>query len=128
MSGVKITQKGDFKKSESLLNRVLKLSPSSILHKFGKEGVAKLSSVTPRDTGLTSEKWSYSVEKTKSGYRLSWENDNVVDGIPVAILIQNGHGTKGGTYVEGIDYINPALRPIFEKIADELWKEVVKSE
>lgn len=124
MSWINITQKGDFKKTESFLNKLLHTSPEQILKKYGDIGVKALADNTPVDTGLTAASWSFSVDKNSTGYSLSFNNSNVVNGIPVAILIQHGHGTRGGTYVEGIDYINPALRPIFEQLADDIWKEV----
>ena len=122
--GVRIKQKGDWKKTELLLQNVKKFDPIPILKRYGEIGVAELMSYTPIDTGLTAASWYYEIEKTKDGYILSWNNSNVVDGVNIALLIQYGHGTKGGTYVQGRDYINPALQDIFDTLATQLWREV----
>ena len=119
--------KGDWKRTNTFLKRLLNQDVGSILNKYGKLGVLALAQATPKDTGTTAASWWHKVEKTKEGYRLVWTNSNLSDGIPVAMLIQYGHGTRGGTYVEGIDYINPALAPIFEELADALWKEVTNA-
>lgn len=95
---------------------------------IGEEGVKALKEATPKDTGLTSESWYYEVKQIQNGgtniIRLSFMNSNRKDGVPIALVIQYGHGTRGGGYVEGIDYINPALKPIFEKLANNAWKEL----
>lgn len=98
-----------------------------ILHRFGREGVTALSQATPYDTGLTSQSWDYEVTTTRDSYVITWTNSNVVNGVPIAIILRYGHGTGTGGYVQGRDYINPAIRPIFDKFADEAWKEVVNS-
>lgn len=100
------------------------MSPTSILEKYGREGAKALENATPVKTGLTAASWSYRVEKNGNGYSVSWFNGNVSNGIPIVILLQYGHGTTGGTYVQGVDFINPALAPIFEKLAEAIWKEV----
>ena len=98
-----------------------------LLHKYGKQGVEALELATPKDTGKTASSWSYEIEKTADGYNLVWNNGNLAEpGMPVAVLIQFGHATKSGSYVRGIDYINPALSPVFEKIADNILDEVIK--
>lgn len=94
------------------------------LDNYGKQGVDALAAATPIESGLTAQSWRYEVVKRKRGYSLVWRNTNVVSGVPVAILIQYGHATGTGGWVEGIDYINPVILPLFEKIADEIWKEV----
>ena len=127
---IKFKHTGDFKKTEQFfkkngagLTKNVKITTG--LNALGQEGVEALREATPKRTGKTSESWSYSVEHTSKGIRISWSNSNVVDGnANVALLIQNGHGTPRGTYVEGIDYINPALRPIFDRISDKVWTEV----
>ena len=107
------------------LERLKEVAKVGILNKYGREGVALLSAATPVDTGLTAKSWFYKIEdREHGGVSLSFYNSNIQKGIPIAIILQYGHGTGGGGYVEGIDYINPALRPLFEKIADEVWKEV----
>ena len=98
-----------------------------MLRQYGKEGVEALELATPKDTGKTASSWSYEIETTDDGYNLVWNNTNMAEpGMPVAILIQFGHATKSGTYVRGIDYINPALSPVFQKIADNILDEVIK--
>lgn len=97
------------------------------LQKFGEAGVKALSEATPKKTGKTSESWSYSIDKTDNGVGISWSNSNVNDGVNIAMLIQYGHGTASGYYVEGVDYINPALKSIFDKILDGVWEEVTRN-
>lgn len=121
---VVITSKGSFQKTKSFLKKASKIDYRSILEKYAKEGVRALERATPVDTGLTARSWDYEISVTRSGYSISWTNSNVVDGVPIAIILQYGHGTRNGGYVQGIDYINPAIRPIFDKIQEELWKEV----
>lgn len=115
---------GDFKNTEKFLKGAKKLTPIDILNEYGKAGVLALAASTPKETGETAVSWDYEIEKTKKGYKLNWTNSNVVNGAAVAILIQYGHGTNGGGYVKGRDYINPALRSIFSELADKIWKEV----
>lgn len=123
---ISITTKSNFKKTTDWLNRHKK-SPISLalLHQYGKEGVEALKAATPKLTGLTADSWYYEIRNDKDGeLKIVWCNSNVVkDYANVAILIQYGHATKNGGYVEGIDYINPVLKPIFQKIADEAFKE-----
>lgn len=118
---------GDFSKLHHYLEKAKESVGMGILDKYGKLGVEALRQATPRDTGLTAESWSYSVQRTPGLIRLSFNNSNVNQGIPIAILIQYGHGTRNGGFVEGIDYINPALQPLFNDLADELWKEVTEA-
>lgn len=98
-----------------------------ILSKYGEMGVLALSQATPLDSGETARSWSYEIEKTGSGYRLVWKNSHVNKGVPIAIILQYGHGTRNGGYVQGRDYINPALRPIFDGIAADSWKEMTSA-
>lgn len=121
------TAKGDFTKTESFLKRMLRLDFESVLERAGKEGVEALSEATPKDTGLTSQSWSYTIEKTSTSYKLIWKNSNTNKGIPIALLIQYGHGTGGGGYVPPVDYINPALEPIFKKL-DKYIQKYLKDE
>lgn len=116
--------KGDFKNTETFLKHAKDFDPMPVLERYGELGVRMLSNYTPIDTGLTAASWYYEIEKTNDGYILQWNNRNVVDGVNVAVIIQYGHGTNGGTYVQGRDYINPAMRDIFDQIAVQLWKEV----
>lgn len=115
---------GNFKKTKNFMENAQKINPMTILQKYGRDGVSALSANTPQNSGLTSSSWDYEIEKTKNGFVISWTNSNVVDGVPIAILIQYGHGTKNGGYVQGRDYINPVLQPIFDQIANEAWREV----
>ena len=126
-SGITIKAKGNFSKTYKHLNNLSLFSAyklMGILEKYGDEGVKALQSTTPKDTGLTASSWSYSIKAEKDLITLSWNNSNVNDGVPIAVLLQYGHGTGTGGYVEGVDYINPAMHPIFKQIADSAWKEV----
>lgn len=123
---IRIKQKGDWKKTELVLKNTKDFDPMPVLKRYGEIGVMELSVATPIDTGLTAASWYYEIDKTKDGYILSWNNSNVVDGVNIAVLIQYGHGTGGGTYVQGRDYINPALREVFDDISIQLWREVSK--
>lgn len=121
---LRIKTKGGFKNAETFLKRAKKFDPMPVLERYGEIGVDALANATPVDTGLTAASWYYEIEKTKNGYILSWNNSNLVQGANIALLIQFGHGTPSGTYVQGIDYINPALKNIFDEIQNELWREV----
>lgn len=121
---IEIKHYGDFKNTLSFFNSVFKNNPENILKKYGEIGVKSLKEATPKDTGYTASCWGYEITKNKDGYSIIWTNSNIVDGVPIAIIIQYGHATRNGGYVSGIDYINPALKPVFEKIANEVWREV----
>ena len=124
---IKVKQKGDFSKSTKYVTDVIKASdPERILDKYGREGVQLLSSATPIDSGLTSSSWYYTITKKNGRLELQFCNSNIQNGVSIAIILQYGHGTGTGGWVEGIDYINPVLRPLFKKIADEAWREVTK--
>ena len=123
---VVIKHKGDFKKTKNLLNRLSNFDIKRILEKYGREGVAALAAATPVDSGLTASSWGYEVKITKTSYIITWTNSNIVDGVPIAIILQYGHGTRNGGWVQGRDYINPAIQPIFDKILNEAWREVTK--
>lgn len=98
-----------------------------MLEKYAKDGVNALASATPVGSGATSRSWDYEITQTSKGVSISWHNSNLVNGIPLAILIQYGHGTRNGGYVQGRDFINPALQPIFDRMADDVWREVTKA-
>lgn len=115
---------GDFSKMEAFLAKMTKGDLYTPLARYGQEGVAALSAATPKDSGETSGMWSYEIVRDAKSYSIIWSNGNVVDGRPVAILLQYGHGTGTGGYVSGRDYINPALQPLFDRIANDVWKEV----
>lgn len=123
---ITITQKGSFDNTERYLSKLSKLELSAILNKYGMLGVDALSNATPADSGMTASSWYYTIEARPGYYSIHWCNRNEEYGLPVAILIQYGHGTKNGGYVAGRDYIMPAIRPIFDQIADEAWREVTK--
>ena len=116
--------KGSFSNLEKFLNKIKGKNYLNILHKYGQEGVAALAAATPVDTGLTASSWKYEIIQNGSQTSLSFSNTNVKDGHNIAILIQYGHGTGTGGYVVGRDYINPAIRPIFERLSEELRKEL----
>lgn len=121
---ISFQQTGDFRKTEKFLKKSLGRDYIDVLEKFGQQGVAALSAATPINTGLTATSWSYEIIKEGSSISVVWNNSNVNRGVNIAIILQYGHGTKNGGYVSGRDYINPALKPIFDKMADAAWKEV----
>ena len=123
---ISFRQKGDFSKSTRFLERVGEAVCLGYLDKFGREGVNALSSATPVESGETANSWYYKIVNKKNSITITWYNSNVVNGVPIAIILQYGHGTKNGGYVQGRDYINPAIQPIFDKIADTAWREVTK--
>lgn len=119
-------QKGDFSKLTSYLFNVKKAVNTMDLSKYGEEGVRALQSATPIDTGKTANSWYYEIEKDNGKITITFFNSNVNNGVPIAIILQYGHGTRNGGWVEGRDYINPALQPIFDGIAEKAWREVTK--
>jgi hypothetical protein len=121
-----IKHKGNFDKIEKFLKRASKSDYLHILEKYGREGVSALSSATPVDTGKTANSWGYEIQRFKGSAIISWTNSNVVNGVPIAIILQYGHGTQNGGYVLGRDYINPAIKPIFDKMAEDVWREVTR--
>ena len=123
---VQIKTKGDFKNTLKFFNSALNRQYIQILRKYGDLGVNALASATPVDTGKTSESWEYKIEQSNGSIRIYWTNTNIQKGIPIAIILQTGHGTGTGGYVQGRDYINPAIRPIFDKIAEDVWRDLTK--
>lgn len=123
---ISVTHKGSFNNTERFLKSMMRGDPFKLLDRFGREGVAALSRATPKDDGESANAWSYSIEQTKNGYSIVFTNDHMAgdSSTPVVILLQYGHGTGTGGYVEGRDFINPAIQPVFDKIADEAWKAV----
>lgn len=125
-------QKGDFKRTKSYLNHAEQASSFTshkayfILDHYGQEGVKALQAATPIDTGKTASSWSYSIQRYKGKTKLCFHNTNIQNGVKIAVILQYGHATKGGIWIDGRDYINPALVPIFEKIASSVWEEVTK--
>lgn len=124
---ISVKQKGDFKNTEKFLNKASKSAFYSSLEKYGKEGVTALAAATPVDTGKTASSWNYIITIKPGFASITWVNNNVVNGENIAILLQYGHGTKNGGYVHRQDYINPAMKPIFDKIENEVWKEATVS-
>ena len=123
---IKFRQKGDFSKLTRYLERVKEVVKLGDLDKYGRAGVAALASATPVDTGLTASSWYYEISNKNGSAMISFHNSNIQNGVPIAIILQYGHGTRNGGWVEGREYINPAIRPIFDRIADDAWKEVTK--
>lgn len=123
---IRFRQKGDFSKLTSYLERAREAIKLGKLDKYGREGVAALSSATPVDTGLTSSSWYYTIERQNGRVVINFNNSHINKGVPIAIILQYGHGTGTGGWVEGVDYINPAIKPVFEKIAQDAWREVTK--
>lgn len=121
---VMFRQKGDFRRTSDFLKRANRLNLDAILNQYGQEGVEALRAATPKDTGTTANSWSYAVHKGTDSITITWSNSNIVDGVPIAVILQYGHGTRNGGYVQGTDYINPAMKPIFDKIAQRAWEEV----
>lgn len=122
-----LRNKGSFKNLENFLKTMRKREIYNALDAYAKEGVAALASHTPKDSGVTAQSWRYKVEDDGKSYRIQWLNDNVNKGVPIAIILQYGHGTGTGGYVAGRDYINPALRPVFNQISDKVWKAVTSA-
>lgn len=123
---IKCTLEGNLKKVNNYFERLLEGFDAGILDKYGKEGVSALKSATPIRTGGTANSWYYEIARENGRVSLEFKNSNVVNHVNIAIILQYGHGTRNGGYVQGIDYINPALRPVFNKLASDAWKEVVK--
>ena len=122
---ISFRHKGDFSKATRYFERIKEAAHIGILDRYGREGVAALSSATPVDTGLTANSWYYTIER-KNGSSIIFHNSNVDSGVVIAVLLQYGHGTRTGGWVQGRDYINPAIQPIFDRIATEAWREVTK--
>lgn len=124
---MRLTALGDFTRTIRFLGRMKRASYLSNIKDCCEKGVIALSRATPKDSGKTAELWSYEIRESPEGVIVYWTNNNIVDGFSIAIGLQYGHGTGTGGYVQGLDYINPAIRPIFDEIANEIWQEVVKA-
>lgn len=118
--------KGDFLDAEKFLKKAKNTTILDVLDKYGRDGVAALSSATPVDTGMTAMSWGYEIVEGDNYYALEFHNQNINKGIPIAVILQYGHGTGTGGWVEGTDYINPAIKPIFDEISKNLWREVTR--
>ncbi len=125
MSMIGFRQVGDFKNTNRFLKSIREAITNAKVESIAKQGVEALSAATPVRTGKTAASWSYKIENTNGKTTVLWTNDNVVNGVNIAIIIQYGHGTRNGGYVEGYDYINPALKPIFDRMTDSMWEAVM---
>ena len=123
---ITIESQGEWKLTRNWFDRMTKLDLALIMNQFGKEGVSALAAATPSRSGLTSKSWNYEVTRKGNNWKITWTNSNINKGANIAVLIQYGHGTRNGGYVVGRDYINPAIRPVFDKIAQKAWKEVAR--
>lgn len=123
---ISFRQKGDFSKLNRYFEKVKAAARLSVLDKYGREGVAALESATPKESGKTASSWYYRIEHNDGSASIGFYNSNVNNGVPIAIILQYGHGTGTGGWVEGRDYINPAIQPIFDRIVNDAWKEVTK--
>ena len=121
---IKVKTTGSFKNTTQFLKRQYNIE--SLLHQYGKKGVSALKKSTPVDSGKTASSWRYEIKRTSGGYSLTWVNDNIVDGVPIAILLEYGHVTRTGGYVSGRHYVNPAINPIVDELSEKVWLEVVK--
>ena len=125
---IKFTHKGDFSKLSKYLNKVKNIADfTSRFEKYGREGVAALAAATPVDTGLTASSWYYTITQSDGSVTISFNNSNRQNGVLIAIILYYGHATRNGGWVEGRDYIHPAIRPVFDKIANEAWREVTRT-
>lgn len=123
---ITVKNTGSFKRTERWLNNLRSNDPIvRTLRRFGEKGVTALSNATPVDTGEAASSWYYEVKKVSNGYNLIWANSKMAGTVPLVVLLQYGHGTTGGTWVQGRDFINPALLPIVNSLSEELWKEVL---
>lgn len=123
---IRFKHKGDFSKTTKFLNKAERADYFRVLDFYGQKGVAALASATPFDTGKTANAWYYKISNTKNSTSISFYNSNNQNGVPIAIILQYGHGTRNGGWVEGRDYINPAIQPVFDEIVNNVWKEVTK--
>lgn len=121
-----VKHRGDFSKTEKFLRRMSRADYLNCLEKYGQEGVAALAAATPKESGLTASSWSYKITRGAGSATIEFHNSNVPNGVPIAIILQFGHGTGTGGWVQGRDYINPAIQPIFDAMADSAWREVTK--
>lgn len=123
---IEFRQKGDFSKLNRYFERLKETANVGVLDKYGRAGVAALSSATPVNTGKTASSWYYDIKRQNGSVSIEFNNSNFNKGVPIAIILQYGHGTGNGGWIQGRDYINPAIQPIFDQIANDAWKEVTK--
>lgn len=127
MPRITFSSKGDFKNTDRFLTRMSKADFDAAIDQYARQGVSALAAATPIDSGETANAWDYTVQKSKNSFSIIWTNSHIDDGVPIAIILQYGHGTGTGGYVQGRDYINPAIRPIFDSIAENVWKVVTSA-
>ena len=121
---ISIKQTGNFNKTTRFLTKAQQIRFYNVLDLYGRAGVNALAAATPRDSGETAMSWYYEITGDVDSFKIEWKNSKKVDGIPLVVLLQYGHGTRSGVYVEGVDFINPTMKPIFDKLALDMWKEV----
>jgi hypothetical protein len=126
MPMIVFNHKGDFKNTENFFKRAVTSDYVSMLERCARDGVEALASATPVDSGETASSWGYEIKHDSRGVSITWINSNIVDGVPIAVILQYGHATRNGGYVQGRDYINPAIKPIFDKIANDVWREATR--
>lgn len=127
MPRITFDTRGDFKNTDRFLTRMSKADFDAAIEQYARQGVSALVAATPIDSGETANSWDYTVQKSKNSFSIIWTNSHIDDGVPIAIILQYGHGTGTGGYVQGRDYINPAIRPIFDSIAENVWKVVTSA-
>lgn len=124
---IRIKQRGEFDRTIKFLNFIYKRDFRHTMEQYAKEGVEALAAATPKDTGVTAASWSYKITYKKDSISIGWYNDNATEQVPIVILLQYGHMTREGWYMQGTDFINPAMRPIFDALSEKIWKEVVNA-
>lgn len=127
MPKISFSSKGNFNKTEKFLQTMSRGDIFRQLEGYAREGVTALQAATPVESGETAASWNVKVRHSRGQYSIEWTNDHIVNGVPIAIILQYGHGTGTGGYVQGRDYINPAIKPVFDKIADKVWKAVISA-
>ena len=123
---IRFRHEGDFSKAINFMKKAKRASSLKALDDYGRRGVAALASATPVDSGITAKSWYYKITREKGSVRISFHNSNIQNGVPIAIILQYGHGTNNGGWVEGRDYINPSIQPVFDKLVNDAWREVTK--
>lgn len=121
---IRLKTSGSFHNTEKICKSAINGNYKNILTHYAEVGVAALSSYTPHNTGKTAESWTYSIEDNGNEFRITWNNSNIINGVNIALILQYGHATKNGGYIEGIDYINPAMAQVFDDLAKAAWEEV----
>lgn len=124
---IRLDVQGDFKNTERFLKKMSSADITAALKSLAQQGVRALANATPRDSGLTAASWGFEITRSRMSSSITWTNSHTESGFPVAIMLQYGHGTGTGGYVKGRDYINPAMQPVFDKIADEAWKVITSA-